>query len=191
MALPRSCPANDALMMARLPGTSSAPPAPCTARATISSWMLDARPHHSEAAVNSTTPMENTRLRPKRSPAAPPTSSSAPRKSAKDSTTHCASDTVAPKSACKAGSAMLTTVPSMKTMLDARIVAARIHGPTCGGHETAAGALNTTASSHGGFVLTLIDLEQKVSLVHLPFTHPLSLCRRRKSDVRRDSIDRA
>jgi hypothetical protein len=51
---------------------------------------------------------------------------------------------------------MLTTVPSMKTMLDARIVAARIHGPTCGEQETAAGALNTTASSDGGFVLTLI-----------------------------------
>ncbi len=36
IARPRSCSGNELLMIARLPGTSSAAPNPCTARATIS-----------------------------------------------------------------------------------------------------------------------------------------------------------
>jgi hypothetical protein len=36
MARPRSSFGNDALMMARLPGTSSAAPTPCNARAKMS-----------------------------------------------------------------------------------------------------------------------------------------------------------
>ena len=47
-------------------------------------------------------------------------------KSANDSMTHCASNTVASNSRCSAGSAMFATVPSMKDMLEARMVAARI-----------------------------------------------------------------
>src|SRR5262245_54447090 len=152
IALPRSPSANDALMIARLPGTRSAPPSPCTARAAMSSLMLDARPHHTEAAVNSATPIANTRLRPKRSPAAPPTSSSADKKSAKDSITHCASNTDALNSRCSAGIAMLTTVPSMKAMLEARMVAARIHGAAARAHGAACGTARTAASSQGSLV---------------------------------------
>ena len=158
MALPRTSSANDALMIARLPGTSSAPPMPCTARATISSSMLEARPHHTEAAVKSVTPIANMRLRPNRSPAAPPTSSNADRNSANDSMTHCASNTVALNSRCSAGSAMLTTVPSMKAMLDARMVAARIQGAAAGEQGALAGAARTAASSQGSLVKVVMAL---------------------------------
>ena len=57
IACPRSSSGNDALMIARLPGTSIAPPMPCTARATISCEMFGASPHQTEASANSTTPI--------------------------------------------------------------------------------------------------------------------------------------
>ena len=46
----------DALMSARLPGTSSAPPTPCTARAAMSWPILAETPHHAEAMEKRTTP---------------------------------------------------------------------------------------------------------------------------------------
>src|SRR2546430_427506 len=47
--------------------------------------------------------------------------------------------TVAPRLACSAGSARLTTLPSIKARLDPRIVAARIHGAASDEHGAAAG----------------------------------------------------
>src|SRR5438874_9518165 len=129
IALPRRCSSNAALMMARLPGTSNAAPTPCTARATISCRTPTANPHHADAAAKMTTPTRNTRRRPNRSPAAPPTNKRAARKSAYASTTHWTSVRLAESSRCSAGSATLTTVPSMNAMLDAMIVVARIHAP--------------------------------------------------------------
>ncbi len=62
--------------MASDPGVSSAPPTPCNARPAISRPASGAIAHRSEATANHTTPMTNTRLRPYRSPSAPPTSNS-------------------------------------------------------------------------------------------------------------------
>ena len=58
--------------MARLPGVSSAPATPCSARAATRVSMFGAIPHSREAAANPTTPTRKTRRRPNRSPAAPP-----------------------------------------------------------------------------------------------------------------------
>ena len=76
MALARSSLANDAWMIARLPGTSSAAPAPCTARAAIRNPALGASPHASDAIANQIVPITKTFRRPKASPSAPPSSSS-------------------------------------------------------------------------------------------------------------------
>ena len=68
-------------MMARLPGTISAAPNPCTARAMIRKPGFGATAQISDATTNSTMPSAKTFLRPKRSPAAPPISSSEARNS--------------------------------------------------------------------------------------------------------------
>src|SRR5258708_34967580 len=91
--------------------------------------MLGAKPQAAEARAKSVTPSRNTRRRPRRSPSAPPTRISAERKSPYDSMTHCISTTLAWKALWNFGAATLTTVLSMKAMLEPRIVAARIHGP--------------------------------------------------------------
>jgi hypothetical protein len=57
IALPRLSSLNEALMIARLPGTRSAPPAPCTARAIISWLTFGASPHQIDANANNATPM--------------------------------------------------------------------------------------------------------------------------------------
>ena len=64
MAFPRSSPSKEALMIARDPGTSIAPPTPCRARAAISMSGLVDRPHHTEARVKIAIPREKMRLRP-------------------------------------------------------------------------------------------------------------------------------
>ncbi len=70
---------NTADRIARLPGTSSAAPIPCTARARTSSSTLGATPHRIEAAVKPASPITKTRRRPYRSPREPPRSTSAVR----------------------------------------------------------------------------------------------------------------
>jgi hypothetical protein len=82
IARPRLASGKLAPSSARLPGTSSAAPMPCSARAAISWPVSCAAAHAADIAVKTTTPTRNTRLRPKRSPSAPPTSSSAARNSA-------------------------------------------------------------------------------------------------------------
>ena len=54
----------DAEMMARLLGTSSAPAAPCSARAAISTPMVGASPQSSEAPLNPISPRMKMRRRP-------------------------------------------------------------------------------------------------------------------------------
>ena len=99
------------------------------------------------------------RLRPKRSPSAPPVSISAERNSEYASTTHCTSSSVAFIRDCRAGNAMLTTVPSMKAMLDPRMVAARIHGPDSREHGVAARPDLICASAHGFLRVAAMSLE--------------------------------
>ena len=73
IARARSVETNDAWIIARLPGVSSAPPTPCSAREATRTSALGASPQASEAAANHTTPTTNTRRRPNRSPSTPPT----------------------------------------------------------------------------------------------------------------------
>ncbi len=63
-ASPRSSCRMAELISARLPGTSNAPPTPCSRRATINAVPPGARPHPSDARVNSTNPRTYTRRRP-------------------------------------------------------------------------------------------------------------------------------
>ena len=60
----RSAGRNEDWISARLPGVSSAPPTPCSARAATSCPAFWASPQSSEAAANQTTPMTKTRRRP-------------------------------------------------------------------------------------------------------------------------------
>ena len=86
-----------------------------------------------DASANMPTPIAKMRRRPKWSPNAPPTSSSAANNKAYDSTTHCAWKAVARKSRWMAGKATLTTVPSMKAMLEPTMAAASTQGrEACG-----------------------------------------------------------
>ena len=57
IAFPRCSLSNDALMIARLPGTSSAPPTPWIALATIRTVIFGANPHTTEASVKRMMPV--------------------------------------------------------------------------------------------------------------------------------------
>ena len=72
----RRCGGNAADSRASASGSISAAPAPCTARAAISSVAFCASAHAAEAAANSPTPAASIRRRPSRSPSAAPVSSS-------------------------------------------------------------------------------------------------------------------
>ncbi|CAL9508240.1 hypothetical protein SUDANB21_03594 [Streptomyces sp. enrichment culture] len=63
-ARPRSSGWKDAWISAREPGVSSAPPAPWSARAAISTYSFGAIPQSREAVANHSTPTTNTRRRP-------------------------------------------------------------------------------------------------------------------------------
>jgi len=138
IARPRRSSGNDAPMMARLPGVSRAAPTPWKARAPISASILGARPHRTEAIANTMVPSTKMRRRPSRSPKDPPTSRRDAKTSAYASKTHCTAVTFALSSRWSTGSATLTTVLSMKTMLEPRIVAARTHGSELGAQGAAA-----------------------------------------------------
>ena len=68
IARPRSVPLNVDWMIASDPGVSSAPPTPWNARAALSTPIVGATAHSSDATANQTTPTRNTRRRPNRSP---------------------------------------------------------------------------------------------------------------------------
>src|SRR5450432_1221537 len=150
IAEPRLSSLKEALIIARLPGTNNAPPIPWMQRAIIRSRIAGDRPHKIEASEKSITPIAKIRRRPKISPSEPPTRINEARKSEYASTTHCTSPEVALKARCRAGSATFTTEPSIKAMLDPRMVAARTHIPTSRTVVLGAGAVRITASSHGG-----------------------------------------
>src|SRR5579871_557164 len=88
MARPRSLSGNEALINARLPGTSNAAPTPCTLRAAISHPIDGASPQPADAMANNATPTRKILARPYRSPSEPPKSSKDESMRAYDSTTH-------------------------------------------------------------------------------------------------------
>src|SRR5437660_10919556 len=81
-ARPRCSSLKEALIIARLPGTSRAAPIPCTARARISDSTVGESPHQMEDRVKTAMPRAKMRRRPYRSPRDPPTRMSEERKSA-------------------------------------------------------------------------------------------------------------
>jgi hypothetical protein len=81
MARPRSAFGNAALRSARLFGTSSALPTPCTARATMSCAAVVVSAAAADASARMPSPSRKSRRRPKRSPAEPAASVRAARKS--------------------------------------------------------------------------------------------------------------
>src|SRR5262245_25071000 len=111
--------------------------------------MSGASPHASEAAAKTSVPAMKMRLRPRRSPSEPPTSTREDRKREYDSTIHCAPATEAPRSCWRTGSATLTTMPSMNAMLEPRIVAVRTQRAAAGLQGRSC-CCRMTASSHGG-----------------------------------------
>ena len=76
MARPRSEGSKPDEMIDRLAGTSSAPATPWSARAAMRKPTPGANPHSTEAATKPARPATNTRRRPYRSPALPPSRSS-------------------------------------------------------------------------------------------------------------------
>ncbi len=64
IALARSCGGNVTVMIDSVPGISSAPPTPWSARATISCCGVLASPHANEENVNTARPPRNIFLRP-------------------------------------------------------------------------------------------------------------------------------
>jgi hypothetical protein len=70
--------ANVVTRIDRAAGAMIAAPMPWMARAAIRMPLVVARPHVSEAAENTTSPIRNIRLRPSRSAARPPRRSSPP-----------------------------------------------------------------------------------------------------------------
>ena len=77
-ALPSMSRGKVLVMMAMPCGMSSAPNAPCTARAMISRLGSGDRPATADATVNPVMPIRNSRRWPNRSPSRPPTTSSTP-----------------------------------------------------------------------------------------------------------------
>lgn len=65
IARPRCSSLKEALIIARLPGTSKAAPMPCTARARIRDSTVGERPSQMEARVKTAMPMAKMRRRPK------------------------------------------------------------------------------------------------------------------------------
>ena len=129
IARPRSSSANEALMIARLLGTSSAPPTPCSARAATSAGRLGASAQASDASGEE---------RDADREHAPPAEAVAGRAADQDQRAEHqhvavddplqAGDASRATSAWIAGSATLTTEPSMNAMLEPRIVAASTQG---------------------------------------------------------------
>ena len=65
-------------MIESVDGDTIAAPNPCTARAAMSTPVEPARPQTSEAIEKTTRPIRNIRLRPRMSPARPPSSRKPP-----------------------------------------------------------------------------------------------------------------
>ncbi len=91
-AVPRSFPRNASASSASDTANMMAPPTPCTARDICSMSVLTAKPHRTDAQVNTPSPARYSRRRPYRSARLPAVSRNAARVSAYASTIHCRSE---------------------------------------------------------------------------------------------------
>src|SRR5271165_3580322 len=97
-------------------GASSAPNAPCSARAPTSIPKDWANPPMAEAPAKPISPAMKVHLRPNKSPSFPPSSKRLPNASAYAVTTHCRLSVEMPSDRCAEGSAMFTIVASRTTI---------------------------------------------------------------------------
>ena len=75
------CSVNVVVRIASAAGDTSAPPRPCRPRPMMSTWELSANALSAEATENSRIPIMNSRRRPRRSAARPPSSRKPPNSS--------------------------------------------------------------------------------------------------------------
>src|SRR5437773_7312689 len=129
-AFARSAPsANVVVMIERAAGEMSAAPSPWSARQPISIPELTASPFKSDAVVKIARPTRNSRLRPTRSPARPPSRRKPPKTRVYAFTIHCRLASLSPRSFWIDGSATFTIVASRMTMNCARQIRTRTtHG---------------------------------------------------------------
>ena len=104
------------MMIESAAGAMTAPPIPCKARAATSNPWEPAIPQSSEANVKRARPAANTRRRPNRSPALPPSSRKPPKVNRYAFTTHERPASEKPSEPWMAGSATFTIVPSSTIM---------------------------------------------------------------------------
>src|SRR5580765_4256172 len=126
-ALLRSGPSSKLVItIDRAAGEMIAPPSPCTARDAISIPSDCASPHASEASVNSATPTMNTRRRPSRSAARPPSSKKPPKAIEYAVITHCRFSREKSSARPMDGKATLTIETSRIVMKNAVATTARM-----------------------------------------------------------------
>jgi hypothetical protein len=97
-------------------GVIIAEPSPCSAREPISAVSLQARPESNDAKLKTTSPTRNTRRRPSRSAARPPSNRKPPNISAYALMTHCRFSCEKPRSVWIEGRATFTIAMSSTTM---------------------------------------------------------------------------
>ena len=130
IARARSCPSVYTLTSSDLvEETSTAPNAPCTARAVMSIAPSTAAPPTADAAANPTTPISSVFRAPNRSARRPPSRSSPASASVYEVTTHCRPATVSPSPRCTDGSATNITVVSSTAIRCAAAITASGHHP--------------------------------------------------------------
>ena len=127
IAAPRSRPWKVAVMMESDPGSSMAEPSPCRARNAMSCSVVCDSPQASDPSTNTTSPVVKNRLRPNRSPSAPPVSMNDAKVRVYASISHCSCDTPAPSERWMVGRATFTTRLSSMGMNSPNTMVIRTH----------------------------------------------------------------
>jgi hypothetical protein len=126
IAFVRSSGGKTLVMMDRVPGMSIAAPRPMTERAAIKRPGDGANAPSAAAAPNTTSPRSSTRLRPKRSPRAPPVTTRPAKTMLYAAKIHCRSLASAPSSLTRSGIATLRIVIAIPTNVSETQSTARI-----------------------------------------------------------------
>ena len=126
-AMPRSRPRKASASSASDTANMIAPPAPCRARDSCSISVLAAKPHRTDAPVNTTRPARYSRRRPYLSARLPAVSKNAARVRAYASTTHCRSEKLEFSARWMSGRATFTIVMSSSSMNVPRQTATSVH----------------------------------------------------------------
>ena len=126
-AMPRSFPRKESASNASDTANMIAPPTPCKPRESWSISVLAAKPHSTEAQVNTARPTRYSRRRPYMSARLPAVSRNAAKVSAYASTTHCRSEKLECSARWISGRATFTIVMSSSSMNVPRQTATSVH----------------------------------------------------------------